>query len=219
MPIFLINLKLYGETFGEDGKNLAEAAKRVADRSGINIAIAPNHADIRLLSGIIPVIAQSIDPVEPGARTGHVNAESVKMAGAIGTLINHSEKKLDLEDISACIARARKNNLTTICCADSPETAASIAKLDPDYILIEPPELIGTSASISKTKPDVISRTVKMVKSVNPNVGIICGAGVSTGEDAVIAKKLGAVGVAAASAIAKSKNPESVIEDIANGLK
>ncbi len=219
MSIFLINLKLYNETLGENGKNLAEAAKRVAKRSGVNIVVAPNHADLRLLSGIIPLIAQSIDPVEPGARTGHATAESVKTAGAIGTMINHSEKKLDFEDISRCIARARKNNLTTICCADSSETAATIAKLNPDYILIEPPELIGTSASISKTKPDIIRRTVELVKSVNPNVGIICGAGVSTGEDAAIAKKLGAAGVAAASAIAKAKNPESVIEDIANGLK
>ncbi|MBI2085565.1 MAG: triose-phosphate isomerase [Candidatus Aenigmarchaeota archaeon] len=217
--MFLINLKLYSETLGENGKNLAEAARRVANRSGVNIVVAPNHADLRLLSGIIPLIAQSIDPVEPGAHTGRMTAESAKSAGAIGALINHSEKKLDLEDISRCITRARKNNLTTICCADSSETAATIAKLNPDYILIESPELIGTSASISKTKPDIISRTVKMVKSVNPNVGIICGAGVATGEDAAIAKKLGAIGVAAASAIAKSKNPESVIEGIANGLK
>ncbi|MBI1971872.1 MAG: triose-phosphate isomerase [Candidatus Aenigmarchaeota archaeon] len=218
MPIFVINFKLYEEILGEKGRKIAEAAKRIASRSGVNIVIAPPAADIRLLSGIMPVVAQHIDPVESGAQTGHITAESVKAAGAIGTLINHSEKPMDIGDVEKCVLRAKQNKLITICCADSPENAALFAKLDPDYVLIEPPELIGGKNSVSKTKPEVISSAVGLVRSANPNVGLICGAGVSTSEDAAIAKKLGAVGVAAASAIAKSANPERVIEEISNGL-
>jgi len=218
MSIFVINLKLYEETLGENGRKLAEHAKKISSRLGVNIVFAPAFTDIRLLSGLVPVIAQHIDAVEPGAQTGHITAEAVKMAGVIGTMINHSEKKIALEEIEKYVLRAKKNDLMTICCADSPESAAKIAKLSPDYVLIEPPELIGSANSVSKTKPYVISRTAELVKAVNQNVGVICGAGVSTGEDARIAKSLGAIGVAVASAIAKSKTPERVIEDIANGL-
>ena len=126
MAIFLINLKLYSETLGDNGRKLAEHAKRISDRLSLNIVLAPNFSDIRLLSGIIPVVAQHIDPVEPGAHTGSITAESVKTAGAIGTLINHSERKLSLEEISECIAHARKNGLMTVCCAESPEKAAEL---------------------------------------------------------------------------------------------
>ncbi len=218
IPVLLINYKLYSETLGENGRKVAEHAKKIADRLGVNIVIAPTFSDIRLLSGIVPVVAQHTDPLEPGAHTGSVTAESVKEAGAVGTMINHSERKLDPKTIEQCILRAKQNDLMTICCADSPENAVLFAGFSPDYILIEPSELIGGSASISKTNPQIISQTVNLVKSVNPAVGVICGAGVSTGEDAMIARKLGAVGVVAASAIAKAKNPEKVIEDIANGL-
>ncbi|MBI4168148.1 MAG: triose-phosphate isomerase [Candidatus Aenigmarchaeota archaeon] len=218
MPIFVINFKSYEEALGEKGKILAEHAKKISAKLGVNIVIAPAFTDIRFLSGIIPVIAQHIDSVEPGAHTGSITAESVKTAGAIGTLINHSEMKLNLEDVSKCIARAKKNDLMTICCADSPENAAGIAKLNPDYVLIEPPELIGSKNSVSKTKPEVIKKTVDLVRLSNPQVGVICGAGVATGEDSRIAKQLGAIGIAVASAIIKSKNPERVIEDVAAGL-
>ncbi|MBI4177775.1 MAG: triose-phosphate isomerase [Candidatus Aenigmarchaeota archaeon] len=218
MPIFLINFKLYEETLGEAGKKIAEHAKIISARLGVEVIVAPSSPDLRLISGVLPAIAQHIDAVEPGAHTGFVTAESVKAAGAIGTLISHSERKLSFEEIGKCIARARKNGLMSICCAGSPEAAAEIASLGPDYVLIEPPELIGSANSISKTKPDVIARTVDLVKSSNPRVGVICGAGVSTGEDSRIAMGLGAIGVAAASAVAKSKNPEKVIEDIAHGL-
>ncbi len=218
MPVLVINYKLYNETLGENGKKIAEHAKKISDRLGVNIVIAPAFPDIRLLSGIVPVVAQHIDPLEPGAHTGSVTAEAVKKAGAVGTMINHSERTLDPKTVEQCILRAKQNDLMTICCADSLENAVLFAKFSPDYIMIELPGLIGGNSSIAKTNPQIISQTVSLVKSVNPAVGVICGAGVSTGEDAMIARKLGAIGVAAASAIAKAKNPERVIEDIVNGL-
>ncbi len=218
MPVLVINYKLYSETLGENGKRIAEHAKIISDRLSVNIVIAPAFSDIRLLSGIVPVVAQHIDPLEPGAHTGSITAEAIRKAGAVGTIINHSERKLDPKTVGQCVLRAKQNNLMTICCADSPEIAARFAGLSPDYIMIELPELIGGNKSIAKTNPQIISQTVNLVKSVDPAVGVICGAGVSTGEDAMIARKLGAIGVAAASAIAKAKNPERVVEDIASGL-
>ena len=218
MSLFMINFKLYNEVLGSKGEEIAKAAKAISTKLGINIVIAPAFSDIRLIGKEISVIAQHIDPIEPGAHTGHITAEAVKESGAIGTLINHSEKKISIKDVEKCISIAKKNNLMTICCAASPQESAILAKLNPDYILIEPPELIGGDRSVSKTNPEIISDTVKLVKATNESVGIICGAGVSTGEDAKIARQLGAIGVGVASAITKSQTPEKVIEDIAYGL-
>ena len=44
-------------------------------------------------------------------RTGHVLAEAVKEAGAVGTLINHAERQLKLSEIEAIIALAREKDL------------------------------------------------------------------------------------------------------------
>ncbi len=218
MALFIINFKSYNETLGARGEAVAKAAKIASDRFGVNIAIAPAFSDIRLLSNMVPVMAQHIDPVEPGAHTGSITAESVKEAGAVGTLINHSEKRIGAKDVETCILRAKQNGLVSVCCSSSPQESAAFAKLKPDYILIEPPELIGGNNSISQTRPDVISETVRVVKAVNESVGVICGAGVSTRNDSLIAKQLGASGVAVASAIAKSRRPQDIIEDIASGL-
>ncbi|MFH0889857.1 MAG: triose-phosphate isomerase [Candidatus Aenigmatarchaeota archaeon] len=218
MALFIVNFKSYNEALGLRGEAIAKAAKLAADRFGVNIAIAPAFSDIRLFSNIVPVIAQHIDPVEPGAHTGSITAESVKEAGAIGTMINHSEKRIGLKEMETCIMRAKQNGLMVICCSSSPQESETFAKFKPDYILIEPPELIGGNNSISKTRPDVITETVRLVKAINESVGVICGAGVSSRSDSLIAKQLGAAGVAAASAIVKSRRPQDVIEDIASGL-
>lgn len=218
MALFIITFKSYSETLGARGEAIAKAAKMAADRFGINIAIAPTFSDIRLLSSIVPVIAQHIDPVEPGAHTGSITAESVKEAGAVGTLLNHSEKRISAKDIETCILRAKQNNLMSICCSSSPQESAALARLKPDYILIEPPELIGGNNSISQTRPDIISETVRMVKAINESIGVICGAGVSNRNDSLIAKQLGASGVIVGSAIAKSRRPQDIIEDVASGL-
>ena len=63
----------------------------------------------------IPVFAQHIDPIKPGNSTGHILAESVKEAGAVGTLINHSERQLKLIDIDAIICVDAGKRLDFMC--------------------------------------------------------------------------------------------------------
>ena len=101
----------------------------------------------------IPVFAQHIDPIKPGNSTGHILAEAVKEAGAVGTLINHSERQLKLADIEAIISLAREKNLISCVCANNPITSAGAAALQPDIVSIEPPELIGTGIAVSKAQP------------------------------------------------------------------
>ena len=55
-------------------------------------------------------------------------------------------------------------------------------------------------------------------KEVNPNVRILCGAGVKNGQDVATAIALGAEGVLLASGVTKANDPESVLSDLVSQL-
>ncbi len=187
----------------------------------MSIVVAPQFADISSVAEAveIPVFAQHIDPITPGSNTGHILAESVKEAGAVGTLINHSERQLKLIDIDAAIRLAREKNLISCVCANNPSVSAAAAALKPDIVSIEPPELIGTGVAVSRAQPEVVTDTVKLVREVNANVAILCGAGISHGEDVAVALRLGTQGVLVASAIVKAKDPYSILHEFADAAK
>ncbi|MGC9079636.1 MAG: triose-phosphate isomerase [Nanopusillaceae archaeon] len=220
--MLVINLKAYKETIGKKGLELLEAAERVVSEYGIEIVIAPQFTDIYLLSQRakrVKIFAQHIDPIESGAFTGHILPEAVKEAGAVGTLVNHSERQLKISEIEKIIEIAKKLGLKTIVCANDNLVGSALAKLDPDYIAIEPPELIGTGISVSKAKPDIIVNSVRMIKEANPRVKLLVGAGISNKDDVKRAIELGAEGVLLASAVAKAPNFYEKIKELAEGFK
>jgi len=220
-PMIIINFKTYLEATGSRAVELAMKAEKVSQETGISVGVAPQFADIAAVSaGVdIPVFAQHIDPIRPGGFTGHVLAESVKEAGAVGTLINHSERQLRLSDIDDAVKLSRGNNLISCVCANNPSISAAVATLEPSIIAIEPPELIGTGIPVSKAKPEVITDTVKLVRQVNRKVTILCGAGIGRGEDVAAALTLGTQGVLVASGIVKAKDPYAIILEFADASK
>jgi triosephosphate isomerase len=220
-PIVIINFKTYEESTGEKAVKLAMTADLVNKETNICIGIAPQYVDIPLISNSvdIPIFAQHVDPIKPGSHTGHILPEALKKAGVIGTLINHSERRLKLADIDSTIKRAHELNLVTTVCTNNINVSASAASLKPDMIAVEPPELIGSGIPVSKAKPKVIINTVKSVKEINPSIVVLCGAGITTGEDVASAVKLGTEGVLVASGIVKAKNPYKVMCEFAEALK
>ncbi len=184
------------------------------------IAVAPQFVDIgRIASEVeIPVFAQHIDPITPGSHTGHILPQAVREAGAVGTIINHSERGLKLSDISATIKIARENGLTSVVCADTPEVSAAAAALKPDMIAVEPPELIGTGIPVSKARPEVVTNSIELVRKVNPTVVILCGAGITKGEDVEAALRLGTEGVLIASGVVKAKDQYAALLDLAEAM-
>lgn len=220
-PIVIVNFKTYAEATGKNALKLAETCERVGSETGTCVGVAPQPVDLAQIAANvkIPVFAQHIDPIVYGGFTGHVLPESVRDAGGVGTLINHSERRLKLADIDACIARARENGLTSVVCSNNAAVSAAASALKPDMIAVEPPELIGTGIPVSKAKPEVVSGTVELVRRVNRDVVILCGAGITQGEDVAAALKLGTEGVLVASGIVKAKDPYKVLMDFANSLK
>jgi triosephosphate isomerase len=220
-PMIIVNFKTYSEATGRNAVELAKKAERVSDETKVSIIIAPQFADIASVAEAvkIPVFAQHIDPIRPGSYTGHVLADSVKEAGAKGTLINHSERQLKLSEIDEIIEITSEKGLVSVVCANNPNISVAVAALKPDIIAIEPPELIGTGIPVSKAKPEVVTNTIKRVREVNPKVTILCGAGISHGEDVAVALKLGTQGVLVASGIVKAKDPYKILREFAEATK
>ncbi len=219
--MIVVNFKTYLEATGKAALALAKNAERVSHETAVSMGIAPQFLDLPpIIQAVkIPVLAQHIDPIHPGGFTGHILGESVKQTGAVGTLINHSECRLKLADIEEIINICRGLGLVSCVCANTPGVSAAVAALNPDMLAIEPPELIGTGIPVSKAKPEVIMDTVKLVERVNSEVMILCGAGISHGEDVAAALKLGTQGVLVASGIVKAKDPYAIMREFAEAAK
>lgn len=219
-PLIVLNLKTYLEGTGEGAVRIAEACRDVGEESGIEIAVAPQLCDIyRVTSKVdVPVYSQHVDGIGAGSFTGHAFAKCVKEAGAVGTLINHSERRLTLANIDASITAAKEVGLKTIVCTNNVATTAAAAALNPDYVAVEPPELIGTGIPVSKADPAVVSGSVEAVGKVNSDVMVLCGAGISKGEDLKAAIELGSVGVLLASGIVKAEDPKAALEDLVSKI-
>lgn len=214
--MIITNFKTYESATGEAALHLAKIHEEVARETGADIQVAVQAVDLaRVAQEVgIPVHAQHIDPVGFGGYTGHILPESVQLAGAIGTLLNHSERRLTREVLAASIKRAKELGLMTIVCAKDPEEGASFLEFEPDLIAVEPPELIGGDISVSTAQPEIIENAARLIGSDK----LLVGAGVKNGKDVRIAIELGARGVLLASGVTKAKDSKAVLMDLVSGL-
>lgn len=213
--MIITNFKTYESATGKKALELAKIHEQVAKETGTPIMVAVQAVDLAMVShGVkIPVLAQHIDPVGFGGFTGHILPESVKQAGAAGTLLNHSERRLERGVLASSVKRAKELGLITVVCAATPEEGATFLEFDPDYIAVEPPDLIGGDVSVT-TRPDVVKKAVALIGGEK----LLVGAGVKNGQDVRIARQLGAKGVLLASGVTKAKDPKAVLMDLVGGL-
>ncbi len=220
LPLIALNFKAYNESLGENGRRLAQFAERVSAETGVRIIVAPQFVDLWNITNSmkVEVFAQHTDSNEPGAFTGTNTAEAIKAAGATGSLVNHSERRLPKKEIALVVNRLKKNGLQSmLCAATSAETVELAESLSPTFVAIEPPELIGTGISVSKARPEVVKKAVADV-TARCSVPVLCGAGISNGTDVKKAIELGAQGVLLASAFVKAKNPKDLLLEMARAL-
>ncbi|CAG0971491.1 triosephosphate isomerase (TIM) [Methanosarcinales archaeon] len=215
-PLIVLNFKTYAESMGEKAVLMAKYCEEVSIESGIEIIACTQTPDIFRVTGVvkIPVFAQHIDSVGAGSYTGHITADCIRSAGAKGTLINHSERRILLSEIDSAIQSAKKAGLVTIVCTNNIAVTSAAAALSPDFVAVEPPELIGSGIPVSKANPEIVSGSVSAVKKINPVVKVLCGAGISTGDDVAAAIELGAGGVLLASGVIKAKDPKAALFDL-----
>jgi triosephosphate isomerase len=207
----LVNFKAYPV----DPVAVAEAARAVSESSGVRVGVAPQAAHLeRVADTGVETWAQHVSPVDHGSHTGSTLAEAVAEAGAVGTLINHSERRLKLADIDAAVSAAERADLETCVCANNPDQIAAATALGPDAVAVEPPALIGGDVSVSTADPEIVEGAVAAANRVDDAVDVYCGAGISTGDDVTAAEDLGASGVLLASGVAKADDPRAALEDL-----
>ncbi|NPA76976.1 MAG: triose-phosphate isomerase [Candidatus Diapherotrites archaeon] len=215
LPAVVINFKAYAQAMGARAVDIARAAERVHDETGVSVVVAPNAVDlVRVREAVdIPVFAQHVDAYQPGAHTGSVLLEMLAEWGIDGTIINHSEHQVNFSWVEYVVHRAHELHLEVIACAADDAIARAVSDLQPNAVAVEPPELIGTDISVSKAKPEIIRRSVELV-----HAPVLVGAGVKTTEDVKKAVELGAQGVLVASGVTKAKDPYKAIMELAEGI-
>ncbi|MFN4133530.1 MAG: triose-phosphate isomerase, partial [Candidatus Hadarchaeales archaeon] len=208
IPAIVVNFKTYREATGGRALQLAKLIQEVGREHGVAVAVCPQATDIAPITREveIPVLAQHADPAVPGKNTGWTTPYALKEAGAVGTLLNHAEHKIPLEQAKKTIEILKSLDLLTLACAADVEESKRLAALDPEMVAVEPPELIGTGIPVSKAKPEVVSGSVEAVKKINPRVDVLCGAGIVSGDDVRRALELGSAGVLLASGIVCAKD-------------
>ena len=74
--------------------------------------------------------------------------------------------------------------------------------------------MIGTGIPVSQANPEIVENTVNEIHKINKEINVLCGAGISTGEDMKAALELGSQGVLLASGIIKADDQKQALLDL-----
>ncbi|MEO2264346.1 MAG: triose-phosphate isomerase [Nitrosopumilus sp.] len=217
--MFIINCKNYEEIAGTEIIKFVKIAEKISKKFKVKIAIAPPQHLIGLVSNSsITILAQHIDDSKIGSTTGFVIPELLKKSKVNGSLINHSEHRISSSEIKKLILKLKELKMISILCVKDVAEAKKYVKLEPDYIAIEPPELIGSGRSVSTEKPELITKAAVAIKIAKNKTKLLCGAGIVSGNDVSKAIELGSKGILVASGIVKAKDWNKTISEFAKAL-
>ena len=217
-PLVVVNMKTYESAHGVSAEVLAQAIASV--ETDARMVVAVSAFDLSAVVAAAPgleVWCQHLDPVGFGSYTGWLHPATAVERGASGTLINHAEHKVEIEHVAMLLDQVPEGFTVCACAADI-EEARALTALEPDFVAVEPPELIGGDISVTTADPSIVSGTAGAVREISEQVGILCGAGVKNGADVAAAIELGTTGVLLASGVTKAGNPASVVADLVSSL-
>ena len=217
--MFVINCKNYEEIAGDKIIKFVKIAEKISKKYKVKIAISPPQHLVGLVANSsIPILAQHIDVSKVGSTTGFVIPELLKRSKVKGSLINHSEHRISSKEIEKLVLKLKELKMISILCVKDIAEVKKYVKLNPDYIAIEPPELIGSGKAVSKEKPELIAKAASIVNNSKNKTKLLCGAGIVSGEDVAKAIELGSKGILVASGIIKAKDWNKVISEFSKAL-
>ena len=217
-PLVVVNFKTYQTAHGASAEDLARAMVSIeTDARMIAAVSAFDLSAVVTAAPSLEVWCQHLDPVGFGSNTGWLHPATAIERGASGTLINHAEHKVSLEHVAMLLEQVPDGFDVCACAADI-EEARALAALEPGFVAVEPPELIGGDVSVTSADPEIVSGTAQAIRDVSEVVGILCGAGVKSGSDVSKAIDLGTSGVLLASGVTKSDDPTSSLKDLVSLL-
>ncbi len=219
-PLVIVNYKVYPTALGDRAltltKTLEEAATSFPEAT---LAIAPSHPDLGPVAQTtdLPVLAQHADGHEPGSGTGRVLAESLEDLGVVASLLNHAERQVSEKAAERSVRRLTGKGLGVVTCAADVQATRTMASLEPTFVAMEPPELIGGDVSVTSADPDIIEDSLAAAQEVDAEARVLCGAGVKTAEDVAQAIELGTQGVLVASGVTKAEDPAEAVQNLLEG--
>lgn len=216
-PFFEIGPKSY--LYGDDVLELALAAERASKKYNVDIIFTTPYIEIRRVAQATSrlfVFAPHMDLVPIGQGLANVLPEAIKAAGATGVMLNHCEKPLGLAMLYETIRRADELGLLTIVCADSVLETSAIAQLSPDIIVAEPTELIGTGITSPK---EYVKASTRAVKSVNPDILVLQGAGIKSGQDVYDVISAGAEATGSSSGVVNAPDRIAMVDEMIRAVR
>ncbi len=220
MRTLIVNFKNYPAVLGEGSVRLAQAVQAATGSTKIDSIVAPPTPMISLVASKvrIPVYGQTVGSETGDRTTGALLPEAIRAAGATGTILNHSESRKPLSELKKLVPRTKAAGLRVCLCAGTTVEAVKLSSLEPDYLAVEPPGLIGSGVAVSKAKPGLVKDSVSALRKTGYEGRILCGAGIVTGSDVRKAVELGAEGVLVASSVVGAKDWESKVRELAHSL-
>lgn len=218
--LIVVNFKTYESAQGNAAVELAKAMEEVDSSTDATLVAVVSAFDLATVCAAAPnleVWTQHLDPIGWGSNTGWLHPETAISRGASGTIINHAEHKVEYSHVENLLGQLPREFPVCACAADI-EEAKALAALSPDFIAVEPPELIGGDISVTSADPGIVSGTAEVVKAANPSVRVLCGAGVKNGADVAKALELGTEGVLLASGVTKADDPIAVLRDLVSHI-
>lgn len=217
LPFFEMGPKAY--LYGEETIAFAKAVDEISEEYDVPIILDPQYTDIPIIAKEtknLLIFAQHMDSLHIGRGVGSILPEAIKAAGAVGVMLNHAEKRISLSELNKTIKRADQVGLATMVCADTIEEAAMIAHLNPNIIIAEDPELIG-SGKISEK--GYIKKVMAAVHAINPHIYVLQGAGISSGKDVYSVIESGAVATGSSSGIFKAVDPIAMAREMIHAIR
>lgn len=200
----IVNLKNYAEA---TGKNFGKFVSNLPKYNGFRLIIAPAMLDLHNAPEFrnVEFFSQHVDDVGFGPYTGRIAMESLMDYGIMGSLLNHSERRLGEDKIISTVKKAQKLGFEIALCVESMEEARRYSALKPSFIAYEPKELIGGNVSVSTAKPEIVSEIVDICGT--EGVPVLVGAGIKNGQDVRKSLDLGAQGILVSSGVVRSPDP------------
>ena len=213
-PFFEIGPKAYA--YGRDVVEIARRADALGARYGVQVIITPQYTDIAPVAaavGHVLVFAQHMDPLMPGRGVGSVLPEAVRAAGAAGVMLNHVERRLTRDVLARTLRRADEVGLASMVCADDTSDAVELARLGPNIIIVESPDLIAGGQRGSDERLAIMAAN-QAIWRVNPAIRVLHGAGITGPSDVYEVVAAGAQATGSSSAIFDADDPPAVLEEM-----
>lgn len=215
-PFFTVNPKAY--LWGEKSLALALVAEELAIKHDVDILFTGQLADMRMLkenTKKLILTAQHLDGITPGRGMGYLLPEAAFEAGVRATFLNHAEHPLSIGDLAKAVARTKELGIATILCANTLAETRMLAQLQPEVMVCEPTELIGTGKVSSL---EYVQSTNAVVKEISPQTQVLQAAGISTADDVYNTLMAGADATGGTSGIVCADNPAEVLKKMIEAL-